>query len=79
MGCHGVCRNPFHRFSREDKLEIIYDNEKDDWMLYGLCEVCGMQRVVYMRALKNPEVINAKLNNVYTSNQSVPYPSIYST
>ncbi len=79
MGYHGICRNPFHYFSKEEKLVMVYDDEKGDWMLFGQCKNCGIPRIVYKNALKHPEVINTKLKNGYISSAIVPHPCYYST
>ena len=57
MGLHEVCRNPYHHFDRESFLDMIFDLEKEDYFLSGMCLECGKWRIVYFSELRKPDVI----------------------
>lgn len=62
MGLHEVCDNKYHHFDRNFELEMIYNPERKDYMLIGVCRECQKLRIVYESQLKEPEVLKYKLN-----------------
>lgn len=60
MGKHSVCENPYHHFDGDYDVEMLYDEERKDYLLYGICKECQTIRVVYESVLKDPEVIKYK-------------------
>ena len=61
MGLHSVCSNPYHRFDREKELEMIYDPDRKCHYLWGVCAVCGSDRIVTTDVLRDRKVIEFKM------------------
>ncbi len=64
MGLHEVCKNPKHHFSREYDIEMVYDPNKDDYLLWGVCSECGISRLIYESTLRKPEIVKYKLQKI---------------
>jgi len=65
MGLHSLCDNPYHHFDRNFDVEMIYDKEKQDYLLVGICKECQTMRAVYESVLKDPAVIRYKMKGRY--------------
>lgn len=65
MGLHDICKDPLHHFDRSYDVEMLYDISKEDYCLVGMCLECGRMRVVYVKQLKDAEVIKRKMGVGY--------------
>jgi len=52
MGLHQICRDWSHSFNKKYFLDIVYDEETDDYVFSGVCNECGGWRVVRYSELK---------------------------
>ncbi len=61
-GTHHTCRNPYHHMDKNANLEMIPLGGDRGSILYGRCVECGTDRMVYTSELRDPDVIEAKMN-----------------
>ncbi len=61
MGLHDLCRNPYHRFDKYEELVMEYDPIRGCHYLWGICSVCGRQRLVRTNELRRDSVVKWKL------------------